>query len=276
MALNTEKSLLLVLLAAISVLGRAYEPDVISPLEIQNRIVSGSNAELGQFPWQVILKGDAWDDLRCGGSIISSTWVLTAAHCTVGYDSIFLMFGTVQLFNENALNMTATNIIVHPDYNDKLHNDVSLIGLPVPLTFTSTIKPIQLVTESEVSNDFVGRVAIVAGFGFTQDEYLDYSETLLYARVEIIENAECVNVFGNIVIQDSTMCATGYKGSDMSICTGDSGGPLILYNESTKQWEQIGINSFVAEDQCTARLPSAYARLTSFLTFIAQNTGIAI
>ncbi|XP_043659485.1 brachyurin [Drosophila teissieri] len=273
MALHTEKSLLLVLLAAISVFGRAYEPDVVSPTQIQNRIVSGSDAQLGEFPWQVILKKDAWDDLHCGGSIISNTWVLTAAHCTFGFDSIFLMFGTVQLFNENALNMTSTNIIVHPDYNDKLHNDVSLIGLPEPLTFTATIKPIQLVTE--VSNDFVGSVATVAGFGYTEDEYLDYSETLLYARVEIIENAECVKVFGDIVIQDSTMCATGYKGSDMSICTGDSGGPLILYNVSTKQWEQIGINSFVAEDQCTARLPSAYARLTSFLNFIAQNTGIA-
>ncbi|XP_026837926.1 brachyurin [Drosophila erecta] len=276
MALSTEKSLTLVLLAAISVCGQPFEPHGTSPMKIQGRIVSGSDAELGQFPWQVILKRDAWDDLRCGGSIISASWVLTAAHCTYGFDSIFIMFGSVQLFNENALNMTSTNIIVHPGYNDKLNNDISLIELPVPLAFSDIIKPIQLVSESEESIDFVGRVATVAGFGFTQDEYLDYSETLLYAQVEIIDNEECESVFGNLVILDSTMCAKGNKGSDMSICTGDSGGPLIIYNKNTQQWEQIGINSFVAEDQCTARFPSAYARLTSYLSFISQITGIAV
>eukprot|EP00099_Drosophila_melanogaster_P017156 NP_573072.1 uncharacterized protein Dmel_CG8952 [Drosophila melanogaster] len=276
MALNSERSLMLVLLAAISVVGQPFDPANSSPIKIDNRIVSGSDAKLGQFPWQVILKRDAWDDLLCGGSIISDTWVLTAAHCTNGLSSIFLMFGTVDLFNANALNMTSNNIIIHPDYNDKLNNDVSLIQLPEPLTFSANIQAIQLVGQYGDSIDYVGSVATIAGFGYTEDEYLDYSETLLYAQVEIIDNADCVAIYGKYVVVDSTMCAKGFDGSDMSTCTGDSGGPLILYNKTIQQWQQIGINSFVAEDQCTYRLPSGYARVSSFLGFIADKTGIAV
>lgn len=43
------------------------------------RIVGGSTATRNQFPYQValIINNSGF----CGGSIISNTWVLTAAHC---------------------------------------------------------------------------------------------------------------------------------------------------------------------------------------------------
>jgi secreted trypsin-like serine protease len=50
------------------------------PLNEQaNRITGGSFAARGQFPWQVALIIDV--SFFCGGSLISSLWVLTAAHC---------------------------------------------------------------------------------------------------------------------------------------------------------------------------------------------------
>jgi len=50
------------------------------PLDEQaNRITGGSTAARGQFPWQVALIID--NAYFCGGSLISSLWVLTAAHC---------------------------------------------------------------------------------------------------------------------------------------------------------------------------------------------------
>jgi secreted trypsin-like serine protease len=50
------------------------------PLNEQaNRITGGSPAARGQFPWQVALIID--NAYFCGGSLISSRWVLTAAHC---------------------------------------------------------------------------------------------------------------------------------------------------------------------------------------------------
>ncbi|XP_016942386.2 brachyurin [Drosophila suzukii] len=270
MAVNYEKSIALILLAGLTVLGLLMRSSEAAA--IQGRIISGTKAKLGQFPWQVILKRDEWDDLLCGGSIISSTCVLTAAHCTVGQASVFLIFGSVELNNENAQSMTSTNIIVHPNYNENLNNDVSLIKLPEALTFSTSIQPIKLVTESQRSENFVGTTAVIAGFGLMDDEYLDYSLELLYAEVEIINNQRCEPIFGTDVVLESTMCAIGLGGSNMSICSGDSGGPLIIFNTTTGQWQQIGINSFVAEDQCTASYPSGYVRLTSYLSFIAQNT----
>ncbi|XP_020802912.1 brachyurin [Drosophila serrata] len=273
---NYEKSSCLLLLLLAVGLGLQSVVGAAPSESIQGRIISGSQAVAGQFPWQVILKRDEWDDLLCGGSVISSKWVLTAAHCAYGHTSLFLIFGTIELNDEKAQNMTSTTFFVHPNYNDKMNNDVALIQLPQPLVFTKSIQPITLVTQSQKSNNFVGTSAVVAGYGLMDDEYLDYSQTLMFARVTVIDNGECLPVFGASVVLDSTLCAEGSDGSNMSICSGDSGGPLITYNSSTDQWLQIGINSFVAEDQCTAGYPSGYVRLTSFLDFISTTTGIIL
>lgn len=53
------------------------------PFDEENggRIIGGQLASNGQFPYQVGLSlNGAW----CGGSLISSTVILTAAHCVYG------------------------------------------------------------------------------------------------------------------------------------------------------------------------------------------------
>jgi secreted trypsin-like serine protease len=51
----------------------------VSDLLISPFIVNGTEAALGQFPWQVYLVYD--NSYACGGSLILPNWVLTAAHC---------------------------------------------------------------------------------------------------------------------------------------------------------------------------------------------------
>lgn len=231
-------------------------------------------AKKGQFPWQVILKQDKFDDLECGGSIISHYWVLTAAHCTDGLSSIYLVFGTTFLDDENAWDMIASRFYQHPDYNaNTLNNDISLIKLPMYLPFTKNIHPISLVPTFMANETFLGQTAIIAGYGLMDDEYLDNSKDLLWAKVVVIENKECMAEYGDAIVIESTLCARGWNNTNQSICSGDSGGPLIIETDKGS-FMQIGINSFTAEDRCTKGLPSGYLRLNSFLPFISNITSL--
>jgi len=45
----------------------------------ESEIVGGVAAKAGFYPWQVAIYYD--DDFLCGGSLISDSHVLTAAHC---------------------------------------------------------------------------------------------------------------------------------------------------------------------------------------------------
>ena len=52
------------------------------------RVVGGTDANVGEFPWQVILTLTQENlffpnaNNFCGGSIINEKWILTAGHCT--------------------------------------------------------------------------------------------------------------------------------------------------------------------------------------------------
>ena len=57
-------------------------------VDVPQHAADGGNARCGQFPWQVALVIE--NTFFCGGSLISSQWVLTAAHCLKVYAAIHL------------------------------------------------------------------------------------------------------------------------------------------------------------------------------------------
>merc|ERR1711931_368146 len=109
-------------------------------------IVGGHEAVEGQFPWMAALFiDDAW---FCGGTLISASHVLTAAHCADGatYADILLGAFNVRVPDEpNRVEISSYELVVHPMWSPStLSNDLALVVLPSPVEFTDYISPICL------------------------------------------------------------------------------------------------------------------------------------
>lgn len=123
---------------------------IASPLsevffEREGRIVGGSNANLGQFPYQVSLRTAA-NFHFCGGSIINNRWVLSAAHCTIGraQNSVRVVVGTV-LLNSGGQTHVSSRIVNHPSYNaNTIANDVSVVQTATVIGFNTNVQAITL------------------------------------------------------------------------------------------------------------------------------------
>ena len=102
-------------------------------------IIGGDTAEAGQFPWAAALFIDgAW---FCGGSLVSSRHVLTAAHCAedAWYLDILLGAANLDTRGPGSLLVTSFNYILHPGYDaSSLANDLAIVQLPMSIDVRSS------------------------------------------------------------------------------------------------------------------------------------------
>ncbi len=103
---------------------------------VLTRIVGGETASAATWSWAVSL--NIANTYLCGGSIISSSWVITAAHCVNGVKaSTITVYAGSNLRWSGTQSRVASQVIVHPDYNtDTYVNDIALLKLATPLIMT--------------------------------------------------------------------------------------------------------------------------------------------
>jgi len=253
--------------------GRDFDPAYFPGDTSRNgRIVGGSVVSPGAHPYQagLLMATASGGTGLCGGSMISTRTILTAAHCPINTLRTAVHLGAHELrANEAAQHRQtaqASAYRLHASYNPRnLNNDIATIPLPATITQSARIRPIALAPAN--AGTFAGVTATVSGWGRTSDASSATSATLRSVQNVIITNAVCAQTYGATIIA-STICMSTAGGR--GTCNGDSGGPLTVPSGGARQ--QIGVVSFGSASGCQRNLPSGFARVSSFRAWITSNT----
>ncbi|BES98909.1 serine protease [Nesidiocoris tenuis] len=251
-----------------------------------NRIVNGVASVLGAWPWMAVLgfKSSPTDGIHweCGGTLITNRHVVTAAHCLeeTGSTLEIVRLGELNLDPNNDDGATPEDIrvsktIVHPGYaaSDAFPDDIAIVVLERPVTFTKLIKPICLPRKGPLQNrNFEGKFPFIAGWGALRYKG-PQPFALREAQVLVVSNDKCANSyrqFEEVNITSSQICAGG-NGKDT--CQGDSGGPL-MYPDNDGRFYLIGVVSLgykCAEEG----FPGVYTRVSKYTDWIVDNVRMA-
>ncbi|KAM8877829.1 uncharacterized protein ACB058_003518 [Synchiropus picturatus] len=239
----------------------------ITPLN--NRIVGGEDAPEGSWPWQASLQ--RFGNHVCGGSLINNQWVMSAAHCfsrlvTSGWQ-VSLGRQNLQGSNPHEVTKSVAQILVHPNYNSvTTDNDIALVRLSSPVTFTDYIRPVCLADSNSVFN--AATDSWVTGWGTVDEgEPLPFPQTLQEVEVPVIGNRQCNCLNGVGSVTENMMCA-GFLSGGKDSCQGDSGGPMVIKNGPV--WLQVAIVSW-GFGCARPNLPGVYARVSGYQSWINSH-----
>ncbi|XP_012348246.1 chymotrypsin-like protease CTRL-1 [Apis florea] len=242
----------------------------------EDRIFGGEYAMQNQFPFMAVvhqLRGNGRIS-QCGGTIISSRWVLTAGHCVASGPYQFLVvFGTrdktgiaYNFYQGPGVAMLTTQAVLHPGYRTTV-NDIALLHMPQNIPFGNSIRPIQLAGNRYADETFADKTGMVIGWG--KDGPIGTgTKRLKYTDVPIISNYEC-SMFWPVT--ESHVCTSAAY--DQDACQGDSGGPLIVMKN--RKPVQIGIVSY-GDGNCPSSKPGVFTRVSSFVDWIEEVTNIRL
>ncbi|XP_070583088.1 transmembrane protease serine 11E-like [Erythrolamprus reginae] len=235
------------------------------------RIQGGTIAGEGEWPWQASLQLNGIH--RCGATLISDNWLVTAAHCFRGVRDVrswTSSFGARLRLPTMRRNLR--QIIIHEHYANNVMNheyDIAVVQMSSPVELTTAVHRVCL---PEASYNFPdNKTCVVTGFGALKDDGPSVAE-LRQTEVKIISNEICNRrkVY-NGAISPGMLCA-GYLEGGKDACQGDSGGPLVT-SDSRGIWYLVGIVSW--GDECAKPdKPGVYTRVSYYRDWIAFHTGI--
>ncbi|MBA8925783.1 secreted trypsin-like serine protease [Kutzneria viridogrisea] len=229
--------------------------------DAQPRIVGGNEASTTTSPWVVALTTDS-GEFFCGGTLVQSNKVVTAAHCVTQQSatgglmkkrpgSLRVVAGRTDLRGADGVDARVSSVWYDPAFRDVSSGaDVAVLTLTRPLLY----RTLPLVAAGDQRSYAAGTKATVLGWGRT-GENEPASPTLQSVVVPVMADAECSRDAAEFAA-GSMVCA-GYPEGGRDACAGDSGGPMVV------DGRLVGIVSW--GDGCArAGKPGFYTRLSQY------------
>jgi MYXO-CTERM domain-containing protein len=184
---------------------------------VEQSIVGGQTVNPTEYPSVVALE-DSPGNWFCTGTLISSDWVLTAAHCVADGPTT----GLNVRFDDPDVNDAAGGIVVaisevhaHPDFDwEAWDNDIALLRLATPVTDR---------TPTPIHRDQVAAATQVIDVGYGVADNQDNGGGLLRSVDKV--TADCAGANDPTVSGDVLICMDANDGRGS--CFGDSGGPTF-------------------------------------------------
>jgi secreted trypsin-like serine protease len=251
---------------SLCLLAAAFAPAAASAATATTSVIGGQQAVHGSFPYLAFVYFKAGSEGEaCSGTVVSSNVVLTAAHCVVDEVSglpraasgFRVVTGNVEWESGERVVSAVSGVAVDPEYTrsgEYAHwGDAAILQLSQPIA-----APAVRLATSETWG--AGTSALMAGWGKVTASQVGASPLLHYGTTVIQSAAYC----GSKAVHfhaAGQLCVIDAPNHVYSVCSGDSGGPLLVVAPgTTNEPLEIGIASFVVNEECAPTSPQYYTR----------------
>lgn len=238
-----------------------------NPAGFIGRIYGGENISIKERPYQVSIESKPFG--FCGGSIISSNYVVTAAHCFLSKDpdSHKVRVGTDVMGKFGRLH-EVEYVKLHENYSyvvgESPKNDIAVIRVKQPFKFTEKCQPIELVKRCEKVK--AGVISVTSGWGWTDE---GETEKLKSLAMPAYDRDLCNEIYTDKPneVLEGYICAGIFGVKNRSGCFGDSGGPMTINGRLA------GIVSWI--DECgSPKYPTVYTDVSYYHDWIFKNIKV--